>query len=573
MSDPLEKPAPEGFKKVTEGKATILFPDTNEVFYNPIQEFNRDISIAAIRTWDELNREEIKAKEDAKRARKESAIAAKKAKKEAVELASTETTAATTTTTSATAAPTTTEPAEAPMEIEPAQETTAQGITILEALSASGLRSIRYAREIPNVRHILTNDLEADAVASIRRNAEFNDIPESLLTPNKGDAIDVLYMHRQPEKRYDVIDLDPYGTASPFIDGAVQAVSDGGLLCVTCTDLAVLAGSNYTETCFSKYGGLPLKAEFCHEMALRLVLQTLQTSAARYKRYIKPLVSLSIDYYLRVFVRVFTSPAEVKRSASKISMAYSCSGCHTYYTNPLGKITQSAKGNIKFGVNIAPPIQEHCDFCGSKFHVGGPMWGKELHDKDFIQRMLNHVRPESAKSLYKTHTRILGMLTVCKEELDVPFYHTVSSLSSTLHCTSPSLTQLNSAILHKGYKVSGSHACQGSIKTDAPPGVIWDIMRSWIKLNPVKNIKEGAPAAKILAVEVKEGEEASFEMHPEARSESRKGGYVRYQVNPEKNWGPQARAGNNKRKGDFKHDKNLKAKTEQTEQAEQTEQT
>ncbi|KAG0237884.1 tRNA methyltransferase 1 [Actinomortierella wolfii] len=555
MSELLEKPVPEGFKKVTEGKATILFPDTNEVFYNPIQEFNRDISIAAIRTWDELNREEIEAKRDAKRAKKQAAMAARMKKKEATESAATE------------ATPTTAAPADQTMLPEDSLETeqkqeTPQGITILEALSASGLRSIRYALEIPNVRHILTNDLEADAVASIRRNAEFNGIPDTLLTPNKGDAIDVLYMHRQPEKRYDVIDLDPYGTASPFIDGAVQAVSDGGLLCVTCTDLAVLAGSNYTETCFAKYGGLPLKAEFCHEMALRLVLQTLQTSAARYKRYIKPLVSLSIDYYLRVFVRVFTSPAEVKKSASNISMAYSCSGCHTYYTNPLGKITENAKGNLKFGVNIAPPIQEHCDFCGSKFHVGGPMWGKELHDKAFIERMLNHIRPESAKSLYKTHTRILGMLTVCKEELDVPFYHTVSSLSSTLHCTSPSLMQLNSAILHKGYKVSGSHACQGSVKTDAPPQVVWDIMRSWVKLNPVKNIKDGSPAAKILAVEVKEGEEANFEMHPDAKTESRKGGYVRYQVNPEKNWGPQARAGSNKRKGDFNHDKTPKSKSE-----------
>jgi len=29
--------------KVTEGSATILFPNTNEVFYNPVQEFNRDL--------------------------------------------------------------------------------------------------------------------------------------------------------------------------------------------------------------------------------------------------------------------------------------------------------------------------------------------------------------------------------------------------------------------------------------------------------------------------------------------------------------------------------------------------
>ena len=38
---------------------------------------------------------------------------------------------------------------------------------------------------------------------------------------------------------------------------------------------------------YAKYGGHPVKAEFCHEVALRLVLNTLSTSAARYKRHIE----------------------------------------------------------------------------------------------------------------------------------------------------------------------------------------------------------------------------------------------------------------------------------------------
>lgn len=29
--------------KITEGRARILFPSSNEVFYNPVQEFNRDL--------------------------------------------------------------------------------------------------------------------------------------------------------------------------------------------------------------------------------------------------------------------------------------------------------------------------------------------------------------------------------------------------------------------------------------------------------------------------------------------------------------------------------------------------
>ena len=36
-------PAPSGFVEITEGRAKILFPSSNEVFYNPVQEVNRDL--------------------------------------------------------------------------------------------------------------------------------------------------------------------------------------------------------------------------------------------------------------------------------------------------------------------------------------------------------------------------------------------------------------------------------------------------------------------------------------------------------------------------------------------------
>lgn len=38
----------------------------------------------------------------------------------------------------------------------------------------------------------------------------------------------LMYNHRSGRDRVDVIDLDPYGTAAPFIDAAVQGVKDGG---------------------------------------------------------------------------------------------------------------------------------------------------------------------------------------------------------------------------------------------------------------------------------------------------------------------------------------------------------
>ena len=38
----------------------------------------------------------------------------------------------------------------------------------------------------------------------------------------------LMYNHRSGNDRVDVVDLDPYGTAAPFIDAAVQCVNDGG---------------------------------------------------------------------------------------------------------------------------------------------------------------------------------------------------------------------------------------------------------------------------------------------------------------------------------------------------------
>lgn len=58
------------YNTVTEGKATILFPKNNEVFYNPVQEFNRDMSIAAITTWSEIYFQEKRDKIERKRATK-----------------------------------------------------------------------------------------------------------------------------------------------------------------------------------------------------------------------------------------------------------------------------------------------------------------------------------------------------------------------------------------------------------------------------------------------------------------------------------------------------------------------
>jgi tRNA G26 N,N-dimethylase Trm1 len=44
---------PDGYTLHTENTSHVLLPSTNEAFLNPVQEFNRDLSVACIRTWSE----------------------------------------------------------------------------------------------------------------------------------------------------------------------------------------------------------------------------------------------------------------------------------------------------------------------------------------------------------------------------------------------------------------------------------------------------------------------------------------------------------------------------------------
>ena len=52
----------------------------------------------------------------------------------------------------------------------------------------------------------------------------------SFITKETNDVLrsTLMYAHREEKNRVDVVDLDPYGTAAPFLDAAIQSVSDGG---------------------------------------------------------------------------------------------------------------------------------------------------------------------------------------------------------------------------------------------------------------------------------------------------------------------------------------------------------
>lgn len=353
-----------------------------------------------------------------------------------------------------------------------------------------------------------------------------------------------MYLSTTPDKKFTVVDLDPYGCPSRFLDGAVQSVEEGGLLLITATDMAVLCG-NTPEACYSKYGSIPLRTKACHEQALRLLLKCIESHANRYGRYIKPLLSISADFYIRVFVRIFTSSLACKTSCTRQSVVFQCTGCNSFTLQPLGvsKANEGKPNSVKFGIPTGPFVETNCQHCNHKHHMGGPLWSDAIHDINFVTSLLETVSSEAFTYL-GTQKRIIGMLSVITEELqDVPLYYTIESLCSTLKLEVVPMLTFRSAILHAGYDVSYSHACKSSIKTNAPAAVIWDILKCWAKIHPVKQERmiDGTPLKAIFAKECLV-EHNLTDMHPLANPGSRKECLSRFPLNPAAHWGPGTRA-------------------------------
>lgn len=640
------------YTTIKEGLAYILVPHTTtvasaettqeekkkqSVFYNPIQQFNRDLSVLAIRAFGE---DVIERKKRYKQERGKTVRNKKKRKREADDVQGpalkrvddSEMNGAANAETSQAGPEKVQEVAngvpedtkvdpnnetngqkdtvptngQQPSTIDEQNETTVKSpaFTILDALSATGLRALRYAQEIPFTTLITANDLLPAATASIRLNVEHNNL-SSKINVNTGNALSHMYsLAEEPmdaqgrlrgsKKKYDVIDLDPYGTAAPFLDAAVQSVQDGGLLCVTCTDAGVWASNGYPEKSYSLYGGIPIKGLHSHEGGLRLILHAIASSAARYGIAIEPLLSLSIDFYARVFVRVKRSPAEVKLLAGKTMTVYNCDiGCGAWKTQLLArnKIAENKKGSGTFHKHVfaqGPSCDGQCEHCGTKMHLAGPMYAGPLHNPAFIQKILDML-PSVDKDTYQTTTRIEGMLSVALEETlesspdsrglpsptattdgrndpaavdEYPFFFVPPVLSKVIHCVTPHENAIRGALRHLGYRCTRSHTKGGSIKTDAPWSVIWDVMREWVKQkSPIKDgaLKEGSAGWRIMKYdELEKGsnsetgplppqvgvpqEERRIVFDEELGKEKDVKKLVRYQVNPRENWGPMNRA-------------------------------
>lgn len=287
---------------------------------------------------------------------------------------------------------------------------------IFEAMGATGLRTIRFMEEIEEECEIIINDRCKKAVNMIISNLKLNGavyIERCRSTDDTnikgknlkciGEKKEFEYVNKKisvindncnvilhANKNYfDIIDIDPYGSCAEFVDGALNSIKNGGLLCLTSTDTAVLCSNK--RKCQIRYGIVNHPGCAHHEQSLRILLAFIAKSAGKYGKSIEPLLSLSIDFYVRVFVRVINKHAD--KLITDLSYFFICQ-CYNFK-----KIKNDFK-DLVGNENI-------CGMCGNNFFFTGPFYTNFLHNKEFIKTIIT-----SFSTRKDVNERMLGFLNL-----------------------------------------------------------------------------------------------------------------------------------------------------------------
>lgn len=174
-----------------------------------------------------------------------------------------------------------------------------KGMQIADPLAGTGIRSIRFLKELPKnkIKFIYMNDHSKEAVRIIKKNLKLNKIKSKAVVFNKDANLFIL-----ENKGFDYIDIDPFGTPNPFLDSAVKSLSRNSILAVTATDTAPLAGT-FPAACRRKYWASPLLTHNMHETGIRILIRKVQLIAAQYEKALTPILSYYSEHYFRIFFR------------------------------------------------------------------------------------------------------------------------------------------------------------------------------------------------------------------------------------------------------------------------------
>ena len=313
---------------------------------------------------------------------------------------------------------------------------------VAEPLAGCGIRGIRYCKEVPEIETAFLNDLNPLATRMIERNVEDNFLVGKIRVSNL-EANSFLAIHTTPKQRFDFIDIDPYGSPSPYLDTSIRALTNRGLLAVTATDTAPLCGVGETA-CVRKYWGKPLRTEYSKELAIRLILNSIVLTASRHDRGIKVLLTHATDHYFRAYVQIVRGAQRSDASISQLGYVLHCFHC-------MNRII--SRGFVHM-------IDAKCPLCGDVMRVAGPVWLGPLVDGSFCKSIID--------GSGVTEPRAFKLLQALIEEADsAPCYFVADKVCDKFNLPIPPKSDILFELKKLGHQATGTHFHPAGIKTDA----------------------------------------------------------------------------------------------------------
>lgn len=295
----------------------------------------------------------------------------------------------------------------------------------LDLLSASGAMGLRIAKDL--TIKILLNDANPKAVKLIKKNIKLNKIKNAEVVNESANKL------LKKIKKFDYIDIDPFGPPVPFLDSAVQKVSK--YLAVTSTDTSALSGA-YPKACLRKYESAPLKNEFMHETGVRILIKRVQDFGIKHKIALEPVFSFHFERYSRVFFKVGKNMEKIRQN-----MGYICH-CDTCLWRKSSKIEKKS-----------------CPNCKGELRCAGKLWIGTLWDSKITDEMLKQVVSYETRKLLKTIQEEAKIDTV-------GFYDLHAIAKKYKWETVPKIEKVIEKIKKKGFKASRTHFSPTGIRTN-----------------------------------------------------------------------------------------------------------
>lgn len=326
---------------------------------------------------------------------------------------------------------------------------------VCEPLAGCGVRGVRFALEVEGIKHVFLNDINQKAATLAEKNARENGV-EKLISVKNSDANLFLSQHAAPRERFDYVDIDPFGSPAPYLDSAVRAVRRGGMIALTATDMAPLCGV-HPRACVRKYGGKPLRTEYCHELALRLLAGSLASTAARHEVGVRVVFGHSTDHYIRVYALADFGAQKADSSVKEMGYVLHCFNCFH---------RETAKG-------LFAPFKQECPECHGKLSLSGPMWLGEIFDRGLITKM----QKELPKKKLKQEKRIGKLLFTAEKETEaLATYYVIDKICDKYGLPAPSTESIVKKLENAGCRVGLTHFNKRGIKTNAEAKTVKEII-------------------------------------------------------------------------------------------------